>query len=169
MRVCLVMSDSLQPQGLQPTRLLCLWDSLGKNTGVGTITLISSVSFCLVLFLNFSSTWLLENCILYMWLSLYFYWTVVLQSISQSQKQRTTCLGHQGTQRQSWAQTLGTLNSSPEPILSSLQWPPFCQRETWSHLLCFRAGKARMGLTSLIISLIARGPERSSQLSKIIE
>ena len=31
----LVMSDSLQPHGLYPTSLLCPWDSLGKNTGVG--------------------------------------------------------------------------------------------------------------------------------------
>ena len=29
-----VMSDSLQPHGLQPARLLCPWDSPGKNTGV---------------------------------------------------------------------------------------------------------------------------------------
>ena len=29
------MSDSLQPPGLQPTRLLCSWDSPGKNTGGG--------------------------------------------------------------------------------------------------------------------------------------
>ena len=29
------MSDSLLPHGLQPTRLLCPWDSPGKNTGVG--------------------------------------------------------------------------------------------------------------------------------------
>ena len=28
------MSDSLQPCGMQPTRLLCPWDSPGKNTGV---------------------------------------------------------------------------------------------------------------------------------------
>ena len=28
------MSDSLQPHGLQPTRLLCSWDSPSKNTGV---------------------------------------------------------------------------------------------------------------------------------------
>ena len=28
------MSDSLQAQGLSPARLLCLWDSSGKNTGV---------------------------------------------------------------------------------------------------------------------------------------
>ena len=38
LRVCVshsVMSDSLQPYGLWPARLLCLWDSPGKNTGVG--------------------------------------------------------------------------------------------------------------------------------------
>ena len=29
------MYDSLQPHGLQPARLLCPWDSPGKNTGVG--------------------------------------------------------------------------------------------------------------------------------------
>ena len=29
------MSDYLLSCGLQPTRLLCPWDSLGKNTGVG--------------------------------------------------------------------------------------------------------------------------------------
>ena len=35
MCVCSVMSDSLQPYGLQPTRLLCPWNFLGKNTKVG--------------------------------------------------------------------------------------------------------------------------------------
>ena len=29
-----LVSDSLQPDGLQPTRLPCPWNSLGKNTGV---------------------------------------------------------------------------------------------------------------------------------------
>ena len=29
------MSNSVQPYGQQPTRLLYPWDSLGKNTGVG--------------------------------------------------------------------------------------------------------------------------------------
>ena len=29
-----VVSDFLRPYGLQPARLLCLWDSPGKNTGV---------------------------------------------------------------------------------------------------------------------------------------
>ena len=32
--VYLVMSKSLQSHGLQPTRLLCLWNLSGKNTGV---------------------------------------------------------------------------------------------------------------------------------------
>ena len=31
--VCSVMSNSLQPHGLKPTRLLCLWNFPGKNTG----------------------------------------------------------------------------------------------------------------------------------------
>ena len=31
------MSDSLRPHGLQPTRLLCPWDSPGKNTGVDVL------------------------------------------------------------------------------------------------------------------------------------
>ena len=30
-----VMSDSLLPHGLYPTRLICLWNSPDKNTGVG--------------------------------------------------------------------------------------------------------------------------------------
>ena len=34
MCACSGMSDSLQPHGLGPTRLLCPWDFPGKNTGV---------------------------------------------------------------------------------------------------------------------------------------
>ena len=33
------MLDSLQPHGLEPSRLLCPWNSLGKNTGVGSHSL----------------------------------------------------------------------------------------------------------------------------------
>ena len=33
--VCSVMSDSLPPHGLYPTRLLCPWNFPGKHTGVG--------------------------------------------------------------------------------------------------------------------------------------
>ena len=35
-----VVSNSLQPHGLQPARLLCPWDSPGKNTGVGCHSLL---------------------------------------------------------------------------------------------------------------------------------
>ena len=41
--VASVMSDSLQPLRLQPTRLFCLWDSLGKNTGVGCHFLLQAL------------------------------------------------------------------------------------------------------------------------------
>ena len=35
-----VTSDSSQPHGLQPARLLCPWDFPGKNTGVGCHALL---------------------------------------------------------------------------------------------------------------------------------
>ena len=35
-----VVSDSLQPHGLWPSRLLCPWDSPGKDTGVGCHSLL---------------------------------------------------------------------------------------------------------------------------------
>ena len=37
------MSDSLRPYGLQPTRLLCPWDSPGKNTGVHCHALLQGI------------------------------------------------------------------------------------------------------------------------------
>ena len=37
------MPDSLQPHGLQPTWLLCPWDSPGKNTGVGCHILLQGI------------------------------------------------------------------------------------------------------------------------------
>ena len=40
-----VMSSSLWSHGLQPTRLLCPWDSPGKNTGVGCHFLLQT-PFC---------------------------------------------------------------------------------------------------------------------------
>ena len=39
----LVISDSLQPHGLQPARLLCPWNSSGKNTGVGSHALLQRI------------------------------------------------------------------------------------------------------------------------------
>ena len=38
-----VMSDSLQPHGLYPTRFLRPWDSPGKNTGVGCHLLFQGI------------------------------------------------------------------------------------------------------------------------------
>ena len=40
---CSVVSDSLWPQGLQPARLLCSWDSPGKNAGVGFHALLQEI------------------------------------------------------------------------------------------------------------------------------
>ena len=38
-----VVSDSVRPHGLWPARLLCPWDSPGKNTGVGGHGLLQGV------------------------------------------------------------------------------------------------------------------------------
>ena len=38
-----VVSDSLQHHGLQPSRLLCPWDSPDKNTGVGCHALLQGI------------------------------------------------------------------------------------------------------------------------------
>ena len=40
---CSVMSDSLQPHGLQPARLLCPWDSPNKNSGVDCHSLLQRI------------------------------------------------------------------------------------------------------------------------------
>ena len=40
---CSVMSNSLWPHGLWPTRLLCPWNSPGKNTGVGSHSLLQGI------------------------------------------------------------------------------------------------------------------------------
>ena len=37
------VSDSLRPRGLMPARLLCPWDSPGKNTGVGCHFLLQGI------------------------------------------------------------------------------------------------------------------------------
>ena len=38
-----VMSDSLRPHGLYPARVLCPWDSPGKNTRVGCRALLQGI------------------------------------------------------------------------------------------------------------------------------
>ena len=41
--LCSVMSDSLWPRGLKPTRLLCPWGFSSKNTGVGCHALLQGI------------------------------------------------------------------------------------------------------------------------------
>ena len=41
--VCSVMSDSLQPYGLEPASLLCPWDLPGRSTGVGCHFLLQGI------------------------------------------------------------------------------------------------------------------------------
>ena len=40
---CPVLSNSLWPRGLWPTRILCPWDFSGKNTGVGCPFLLQGI------------------------------------------------------------------------------------------------------------------------------
>ena len=40
---CSVVSDSLQPHGLQPARFLCPWNSPGKSTGVGSHSFLQGI------------------------------------------------------------------------------------------------------------------------------
>ena len=44
MHACSVASDSVTPRGLWPTRLLCPWDSPGRDTGVGYCALLQGSS-----------------------------------------------------------------------------------------------------------------------------
>ena len=47
------MSDSLRPHGLQPSRLLCPWDSPGTNSGVGCHALLQRI---------FPTSWIFSSC-----------------------------------------------------------------------------------------------------------
>ena len=38
-----VTFDSLQPHGMSPARILCLWNSPGKNAGVGSHSLLQAI------------------------------------------------------------------------------------------------------------------------------
>ena len=42
-KVLISPADSLPPHGLYPTRLLCPWHSLGKNTGVGSHSFLQRI------------------------------------------------------------------------------------------------------------------------------
>ena len=66
--VTLVVSDSLKPHGLQPARLLCPWDSPGKNTAVGGHALLQGLNPHLMSaalaggFFTTSATWEEPRC-----------------------------------------------------------------------------------------------------------
>ena len=66
-QVASVLSNSLQPYGLYPTRLFCSWDSPGKNTGVGCHALLQGIFPTLGL--NPHLLWLLR--LLHCWRILY--------------------------------------------------------------------------------------------------
>ena len=48
LQVASVVSDSVRPHRRQPTRLLCPWESPGKNTGVGCNFLLQRMHGCLL-------------------------------------------------------------------------------------------------------------------------
>ena len=59
MKVCVLVAQScptLRPHGLQPTRFLCPWDFPGKNTGMGSRSLLQG------LFLTQGSNLGLQHC-----------------------------------------------------------------------------------------------------------
>ena len=65
-QVASVVSDSVRPHGLQPTRLLCPWDSPGKNTGVGCHFLLHChlCSFYIIACISFFiELWLIHNVV----------------------------------------------------------------------------------------------------------
>ena len=61
MHVCSVMSDSVRPRRAGPARLLCPWDSPGKNTGVGCHFILQGIfsaqgwNTCLLDFLHWQA------------------------------------------------------------------------------------------------------------------
>ena len=61
------MSDSVRPYGQQPTRLLCPWNSLGKNTGVG----------CHLLLLEWAYLYIFNDCML----TTFFLWSSFFRSL----------------------------------------------------------------------------------------
>ena len=64
-----VVSNSLRPHGLQPTRLLCPQDSLGKSTGVGCHFLLQFKALSVWQNPSVNKRWLLW---LWLWLLLLF-------------------------------------------------------------------------------------------------
>ena len=82
MGACSVMSNSLGPRGLQPTRLICPWNFPGKNAGVGCHFLLQGIfltqGWTCVRHISCISSWSLyhwatweaQNIWLYSWLKI---------------------------------------------------------------------------------------------------
>ena len=91
----LIVSDSQQPHGLQPTRLLCPRDLPGKSTGVGChcLLLIGKIERN-----NFFSPIRLKLIVLLRLLRIYSYYRLIFKLINQSlrthivQLQREVCI-----------------------------------------------------------------------------
>ena len=98
-----VVSDSLQPYRLQPARLLCPWDSLGKNTGVDCHSLLQGIfptqgSNWRLLHLTCIGRWVLYVCLprgatwgysspnIYTILFLNFFFFLIFTQLSPSQQ-----------------------------------------------------------------------------------
>ena len=59
--VASVVSDSLRPHRLQPSRLLCPWDSPGKNTGEGCYFLLQCMLSCFSRVQLYATLWTAAN------------------------------------------------------------------------------------------------------------
>ena len=67
------MSDSVRPHRQQPTRLLCPWDSLSKNTGVGCHFLLQLNIYHLFIIYLFIIYHLPLSCLYHLYLSFIIY------------------------------------------------------------------------------------------------
>ena len=99
-----VVSDSLQPHGLQPTRLLRPWDFPGKSTGVGAIT-FSHLG---------SPRWSLRP----LYKNLRFWWVDAEICLSRCYSRQTLCMF-------CCLLNLTPINLECLPFSSVFRWPPF--------------------------------------------
>ena len=120
-----VVSDSLPPHRLQPARLLCPWNSPGKNTGVGCHFLLQVPSI-------FPSIRVLSNeSVLHIRWQKYWSFSFSLSSSNESSGLISF--------RMDWVGLLavqGTLQSSPTPqFKASILWHSafFIQSNSHSH------------------------------------
>ena len=78
------MSDSVRPHRRQPTRLLCLWDSPGKNTGMGCHSLLHPKGI------------ILGNSVQCFCRSSFLWWKLLIYPMAYFRQVRPTDYIHQG-------------------------------------------------------------------------